>query len=68
MSTTNAKKHDGFTAEERAAMKDRAKELKATTTARRGAKPDPEPEVLAKIAEMSDADRAIATRLHEAVF
>ena len=57
----NTTKHDGFTTEERAAMKDRAKELKTRT------KPDPEPEVLAKIAEMSDSDRAIASRLHELI-
>ncbi|GAA2068894.1 DUF1801 domain-containing protein [Streptomyces albiaxialis] len=56
--------HEGFTPEERAAMKERASELKAT---RRGAKADPEPEVLAKIAEMPDADRALAERIHEIV-
>ena len=55
----------GFTDEERAAMKERAKELKAA--ARRGpraAKADGESEVLAKIAEMPGADRALAERLH----
>jgi uncharacterized protein YdhG (YjbR/CyaY superfamily) len=57
--------YDGFTNEERGAMKDRAKELKAG--GRRGAKADPEPEVLAKIAEMSPADRAIAERLHAVI-
>jgi uncharacterized protein YdhG (YjbR/CyaY superfamily) len=62
MSTT---KYDGFTEAERDAMKDRAKELKAGT--RRGAKPDTESEVLAKIAEMSESDRAIAERLHALV-
>lgn len=61
----NAEKYDGFTAEERSAMKERAKELKRS--ARRGAKADPEPEVLAKIAEMSDSDRALAERLHAIV-
>jgi len=60
--TTDREKYAGFTGEERAAMKDRAKELKAG--ARRGAKADPEPEVLAKIAEMSPSDRALAERLH----
>ncbi|RGA06342.1 DUF1801 domain-containing protein [Microbispora triticiradicis] len=55
-------KHDGFTEEERDAMKQRAKELK--TIARRGAKADTESEVLAKIAEMAEPDRAIAERLH----
>nr|WP_296064199.1 DUF1801 domain-containing protein [uncultured Actinoplanes sp.] len=47
-----------FTAEERSALKDRAKELKG-----RG-KADPESEVLAKIEEMSDADRVLASRVH----
>ncbi|ONI83148.1 hypothetical protein ALI144C_16725 [Actinosynnema sp. ALI-1.44] len=60
-----AKKYDGFTEEERGAMKDRAKELKATT--RRGAKADTEAEVLAKIAEMAEPDRSIATRLHAVI-
>ncbi|MEU4428236.1 DUF1801 domain-containing protein [Actinoplanes sp. NPDC024001] len=55
-----------FTDEERAAMKERASEVKA---ARRGtrAKADAEGEVLAKIAEMTDADRVIAERLHAVV-
>ena len=55
-------KSDGFTAEERAAMKDRARELKA---AARGA--DGEAEVLARIAEMPEADRVLAERLHALV-
>lgn len=53
---------DGFTPEERAAMKERAKEVKASR--RRGPKKDPEADVLEKIAEMPDDDRAIAERLH----
>ena len=53
-----------FTAEERAAMKERAKELK---TAKRGAKANGEDDVLAKIGEMPPADRAIAKRLHAIV-
>ncbi|MFD3682154.1 iron chaperone [Streptomyces sp. NPDC058613] len=60
--------YDGFTEEERDAMKERAKELKAG--ARRGpraAKADPEGEVLAKIAEMPEADRVLAERLHALV-
>jgi uncharacterized protein YdhG (YjbR/CyaY superfamily) len=60
--TANGEKYDGFTEDERDAMKQRAKELKAGT--RRGAKPDTESEVLAKIAEMPESDRVIATRLH----
>jgi uncharacterized protein YdhG (YjbR/CyaY superfamily) len=58
----------GFTAEERAAMKERAQELKAET--RRGAragKADGESDVLAKIAEMPEADRALAERFHAIV-
>ena len=55
----------GFTDEERAAMKERAQELKAE--ARRGPrtdKADGESAVLAKIAEMPEPDRAMAKRLH----
>jgi len=53
------KKDTGFTAEERAAMKERAKELKAEKS-----KADGESDVLAKIAEMAEPDRAMAERLH----
>jgi len=63
--TANGKTYEGFTDEERAAMKERASELRAT--ARRGSragKADGESEMLAKIAEMSDSDRAMAERLH----
>ncbi|MER7002388.1 DUF1801 domain-containing protein [Dactylosporangium sp. NPDC000555] len=63
--TANGEQHDGFTDEERSAMKERAKELK--TGARRRAKADTESEVLAKIAEMSESDRAIAERLHAVI-
>jgi uncharacterized protein YdhG (YjbR/CyaY superfamily) len=52
----------GFTAEERAAMKERSKEL--TAEARRASKADAESAVLAKIAEMPGPDRAMAERLH----
>jgi uncharacterized protein YdhG (YjbR/CyaY superfamily) len=52
---SNAKR---FTAEERAAMKERAQELK------RKGKADGESDVLAKIAEMQERDRAMAERLH----
>ncbi|MEV4655934.1 DUF1801 domain-containing protein [Micromonospora sp. NPDC049301] len=60
--TANREQHGRFTDEERGAMKERAKELKAG--ARRGAKADTEKDVLAKIAEMSESDRVIAERLH----
>ena len=55
-------KKQGFTAEERAAMRERARELKAASS-----KEDAERDVLAKIAEMPKADRVIAQRLHEIV-
>jgi uncharacterized protein YdhG (YjbR/CyaY superfamily) len=54
-----ATKSKGFTAEERAAMKERARELKAEA-----AKADGERAVLAKIAEMQGSDRAMAKGLH----
>jgi len=63
--TASGKKSKGFTDEERAAMKERAQELKAE--ARRGPradKADGESDVLAKIAEMPEPDRAMAKRLH----
>jgi uncharacterized protein YdhG (YjbR/CyaY superfamily) len=62
---SSAKTYEGFTAEERAAMKDRAKELKAA--GRRGSradKADGESEVLAKLAEMDEPDRVLGERLH----
>src|SRR5262245_32101857 len=63
--TTVGKKSKGFTDEERAAMQERAQELKAE--ARRGPradKADGESDVLAKIAAMQEPDRAMAKRLH----
>jgi uncharacterized protein YdhG (YjbR/CyaY superfamily) len=56
---TTAKSSSGFTADERAAMKARARELKA--------KEDGESAVRTAIAEMSPQDRAIAKRLHELI-
>ena len=53
----------GFTAEERAAMKERAKELKAEARASKS-RAEGERDLLAKIAEMSEPDRAMAERLH----
>ena len=52
----------GFTAEERAAMKERAKELKAEKSRAEGEK-----DLLAKIAEMKGSDRTMAKRVHEIV-
>jgi uncharacterized protein YdhG (YjbR/CyaY superfamily) len=60
--TTNDKTYVGFTDEERGAMKERAKELKAAAR-----KADAERDVLAKIAEMTDSDRALAERIHAIV-
>lgn len=54
------KKSDGFTADERAAMRERAQELAAGAT-------EGEAALLAKIAEMEGADRALAERLHAIV-
>ena len=56
-------KTKGFTAEEKAAMKERAKELRAEARAKKESA-DGENDVLAKIAEMPPSDRAIAERLH----
>ena len=61
-----AKKSKGFTAEERAAMKERARELKAEERANKS-RADGERDVLAKIAEMPEPDRAKAERLHAIV-
>jgi uncharacterized protein YdhG (YjbR/CyaY superfamily) len=60
--TATNKKSGGFTAEERAAMKERAQELKAE-----GRRADGERAVLEKIAEMPQADRALAERVHAIV-
>jgi len=63
--TTTGKKSEGFTDEERAAMKERAQELKAEARrSRRADKADGERDVLAKIAEMPEPDRAMAERIH----
>ena len=59
MSTAAKKGKDGFTAEEKAAMKARARELKDKT--------DGETAVRAAIAAMSPKDRAIAKRVHELI-
>ena len=59
-------KSNGFTAEERAAMKERAKELKAEARAKKD-KAAGEADVIAKIAEMPKADRAMAKRIHAIV-
>jgi uncharacterized protein YdhG (YjbR/CyaY superfamily) len=66
--TPKPAKSNTFSAEEKAAMKERAKEQKAAV--RRGpsaARVDSESEVLAKIAEMAEPDRAMAERLHAVI-
>lgn len=70
MSSTEGTAHEGFSAEERAAMKDHAAELK--TAARRSAQgadkaAEAERDVLAKIAGMQDSDRVMAERVHAVV-
>jgi uncharacterized protein YdhG (YjbR/CyaY superfamily) len=63
MPTKTAKGSKAFTDEERAAMKERAQEVKRS----RGKKADGESDVLAKIAEMENSDRTMAERLHKLV-
>lgn len=64
--TATNKKSKGFTDDERAAMKERAKELKAEARAEKD-KAAGESDVLSKIAEMPEVERAIATRIHEII-
>ncbi len=59
-------KSKGFTDEERAAMKERAKELKAEARANKN-KAEGESDVLARIAELPEPARAMAKRLHEII-
>ncbi|CAL9363511.1 iron chaperone [Streptomyces sp. enrichment culture] len=69
MAGTGSTAYEGFTAEERAAMRDHARELKKA--ARRGSRADKaaqaEQDVLAKIAEMGESDRIMAERVHAVV-
>jgi len=64
--TQKSAKSATFSDEEKAAMKERAKELKAEARADRD-KADGEGAVLAKIAEMPEPDRAMAKRLHAVI-
>lgn len=57
------KKSEGFTDEERAAMKERAKELKAEERMNKN-RAEGESDLLAKIAEMTDEDRTLAEHVH----
>lgn len=63
MATTKKVAKQTFSAEERAAMRERAREQRAA----RGGKQDGERDLLAKIAEMQEPERTMATRLHELV-
>ena len=66
--TATGKTSQGWTDEERAAMKERARELKADAAGgSRAGKADGESAVLEKIAEMPEPDRAMAERLHAIV-
>ena len=66
--TATGTEFTGLTDVERAAMKERTKELKAEARrGKRGDKADEEVAVLAKIAEMPESDRAIGERLHEII-
>jgi uncharacterized protein YdhG (YjbR/CyaY superfamily) len=63
---STTKKSKGFTDEEKAAMKERARELKSEERATKD-RAEGERDLLAKIAEMPEPDRSMATRLHEVV-
>ena len=60
------KNDTAFTADERAAMKERAKELKAEARANKN-RAEGERDLLAKIAEMPEPDQSMAQRLHEII-
>ncbi len=66
MSQSEKRSTQGFTDEERDAMKERAKELKAEARANKN-RAEGESDVLAKIAEMPEPERAMAKRLHEII-
>jgi uncharacterized protein YdhG (YjbR/CyaY superfamily) len=66
MSQSAKKSTQGFTAEERSAMKERAKELKAEARVNKN-RAEGESDVLAKIAELPEPERAMAMRLHEII-
>ena len=65
-SKKDARESAGFTAEEKAAMKERAKELKAEARANKQ-KEEGEKDIFEKIAEMSEPDRSMAQRIHKIV-
>jgi uncharacterized protein YdhG (YjbR/CyaY superfamily) len=63
---STTRESEGFTDEERAAMKERAKELKAEARRKKN-REEGESDLLAKVAEMQGTDRSMAERLHEIV-
>jgi uncharacterized protein YdhG (YjbR/CyaY superfamily) len=63
---STSKNAKGFTAEEQAAMKERAKELKAEARAKKN-RADGEADLLAKVAEMPKSDSTMAKRLHKII-
>ncbi|WP_439680456.1 iron chaperone [Embleya sp. MST-111070] len=69
MGNTEDGRHEGFSADERAAMKDHANELKAASrrTSKAEKAAEAERDLLAKIAEMQDADRVLAEHVHAIV-
>lgn len=64
---SDTQKSSGFTDEEKAAMKERAKELKAEKRRGKKGKADGERDLLEKVAEMPEPDRTMAERLHEII-
>ena len=65
--TRTSTKAEAFTDEEKAAMKERAKELKAEARRSKAGKGDGEADLLAKVAELPEADRVMAERIHTIV-
>src|SRR5260370_13192873 len=63
-STSTKKRYEGFTEEEKAAMQDRVQEMKVGGRRGRADKADDESDLLAKIADLPEADRALGKRLH----
>ncbi|WP_335939759.1 iron chaperone [Streptomyces sp. PTD5-9] len=70
-SGTSAEQYNGFTAEEREAMKEHAREQKKAAARRGSSRTEKEAaaerDVLAKIAEMPEADRVLAERIHDII-
>ncbi|MYW19330.1 hypothetical protein GT039_28055 [Streptomyces sp. SID2955] len=69
MTTTDSSTYEGFTAEERAAMKDHAQEMRKATrsSSRTDRAAQAEQDVLEKIAGMEDSDRTMAERVHAVI-